>query len=78
SALFERRNSTNGNNTVISAGATGKISSSLTALARYQQSGSSNQSLAALGDTANLRMGLAYRTCGNYGVITVSRISPFK
>ncbi|MEL6459146.1 MAG: hypothetical protein AAFQ91_12940 [Cyanobacteria bacterium J06621_15] len=65
SALFERRNSTNGNNTVISAGATGKISSSLTALARYQQSGSSNQSLAALGDTANLRMGLAYRNPKN-------------
>ncbi len=61
SALFERRNSTSGNNTVISAGATGKLSSSLTALARYQQAGSSNQSLRALGDTANLRMGLAYR-----------------
>ncbi|MBV6628221.1 MAG: hypothetical protein KI793_35765, partial [Rivularia sp. (in: Bacteria)] len=65
SALFERRNSTNGNNTVISAGATGKISSSLTALARYQQTGSSNQSLAALGDTANLRVGLAYRNPKN-------------
>ena len=61
SALFEKRNSSSGNNTVISAGVTGKLSSSLTALARYQQSGSSNQSLAALGDTANLRVGLAYR-----------------
>jgi hypothetical protein len=61
SARFERRSSSSGNNTVISAGATGKISSSLTALARYQQAGSSNQSLRALGDTANLRMGLAYR-----------------
>ncbi|MEM7713096.1 MAG: TonB-dependent receptor [Cyanobacteria bacterium P01_A01_bin.68] len=61
SALFERKNSTNGNNTVISAGVTGKLSSSLTALARYQQAGSSNQTLGALGDTANLRVGLAYR-----------------
>ncbi len=61
SALFERRSSSSGNNTVISAGATGKISSSLTALARYQQAGSSNQTLRALGDTANLRVGLAYR-----------------
>ncbi|MGF1676734.1 MAG: hypothetical protein ACFCUV_24105 [Rivularia sp. (in: cyanobacteria)] len=61
SALFERRSSSSGNNTVISAGATGKISSSITALARYQQAGSSNQTLRALGDTANLRMGLAYR-----------------
>ncbi len=39
SARFERRSSSSGNNTVISAGATGKISSSLTALARYQQAG---------------------------------------
>ncbi|MBF2017578.1 MAG: hypothetical protein IGS23_20710 [Rivularia sp. T60_A2020_040] len=61
SALFERRSSSSGNNTVISAGATGKISRSLTALARYQQAGSSNQTLRALGDTANLRIGLAYR-----------------
>lgn len=61
SALFEHRSSSSGNNTVISAGATGKISSSITALARYQQAGSSNQTLGALGNTANLRMGLAYR-----------------
>ncbi|MEO1559947.1 MAG: hypothetical protein AAFS12_10050, partial [Cyanobacteria bacterium J06632_19] len=61
SARFERKNSRNGNNTVITAGATGKISPSLTALARYQQAGSSNQSLGALGDTANLKVGLAYR-----------------
>ena len=65
SARFERRSSSSGNNTVISAGATGKISSSLTALARYQQAGSSNQTLRALGDTANLRVGLAYRNPKN-------------
>ncbi|MGB3651859.1 MAG: hypothetical protein WBA41_11705, partial [Rivularia sp. (in: cyanobacteria)] len=65
SARFERRSSSSGNNTVISAGATGKISSSLTALARYQQAGSSNQTLQALGDTANLRVGLAYRNPKN-------------
>jgi hypothetical protein len=61
SARFERRSSSSGNNTVISAGATGKLSPSITALARYQQAGSSNQTLQALGDTANLRVGLAYR-----------------
>lgn len=65
SARFERRSSSSGNNTVISAGATGKISSYLTALARYQQAGSSNQTLQALGDTANLRVGLAYRNPKN-------------
>ncbi len=65
SARFEHRSSSSGNNTVISAGATGKISSSITALARYQQAGSSNQTLRALGDTANLRVGLAYRNPKN-------------
>ena len=65
SARFERKNSSGGNNTVISAGITGKISSELTALVRYQQSGSSNQTLRGLGDTANLRMGLAYRNPKN-------------
>ncbi len=61
SARYEHRSSSGGSNTVITAGATGKISPALTALIRYQQAGSSNQKLSGLGDSANLRLGLAYR-----------------
>jgi hypothetical protein len=61
SARYEYRTSASGSNTVISAAATGKISPALTALVRYQQAGSSNQKLTGLGDTANLKLGLAYR-----------------
>ncbi|KOP25658.1 hypothetical protein AMR41_15270 [Hapalosiphon sp. MRB220] len=61
SARFEHRSSSSGANTVITAGATGKISPALTALVRYQQANSSNQKLTGLGDTASLKLGLAYR-----------------
>ncbi|HYX12762.1 MAG TPA: TonB-dependent receptor [Nostoc sp.] len=61
SARYEHRTSSSGSNTVISAGASGKISPALTALVRYQQANSSNQRLAGLGDTVNLKVGLAYR-----------------
>jgi hypothetical protein len=61
SARYEHRSSSGGSNTVITAGVTGKISPALTALVRYQQAGSSNQKLSGLGDTANLKLGLAYR-----------------
>jgi hypothetical protein len=61
SARYEHRSSSGGSNTVITAGATGKISPALTALVRYQQAGSSNQKLSGLGDTTNLKLGLAYR-----------------
>lgn len=61
SARFEHRSSTVGSNTVFSAGATGKLSPALTALVRYQQASAANQILAALNDTANLKLGLAYR-----------------
>ncbi|MBD2356974.1 TonB-dependent receptor [Tolypothrix sp. FACHB-123] len=61
SARYEHRSSSGGSNTVISAAATGKISPSLTALARYQQANSANQRLTGLGDTVNLKVGLAYR-----------------
>ena len=61
SARYEHRSSSSGSNTVISAGITGKVSPSLTALVRYQQANSANQRLIGLGDTANLRVGLAYR-----------------
>ncbi|MTJ48261.1 TonB-dependent receptor [Dolichospermum sp. UHCC 0259] len=65
SAKYEYRNSGGGSNTVISAGVTGKISPSLTALARYQQANSSNQKLIGLGDTINFKLGLAYRDIGS-------------
>ena len=61
SARYEHRSSSGGGNTVITAGVTGKISPAITALVRYQQAGSSNQKLSGLGDTANLKLGLAYR-----------------
>ncbi|WP_017654352.1 hypothetical protein [Fortiea contorta] len=65
SARYEYRTAAGGTNTVISAAATGKISPSLTALVRYQQAGVSNQRLSGLGDTLNLRVGLAYRDPNN-------------
>ena len=63
SARFEYRNSDAGDNMVISAGAAGKLSSSLTALVRYQQASSANQLLtqSGLADTVNLKLGVAYR-----------------
>ncbi len=65
SARFEHRSSSGGSNTVISAGAIGKISPALTALFNYQQANSSNQRLIGLGDTVNLKLGLAYRNPKN-------------
>ena len=65
SARYEHRNSSGGSNTLISAGVTGKISPALTALLRYQQASSSNQKLEGLGNTANLKLGLAYRDPDN-------------
>ena len=60
---YEYRTSKAGNNTVISAGAAGKLSPALTALARYDQGNFANQLLvgSGLGDTINLKVGLAYR-----------------
>lgn len=65
SARYEHRSSSGGSNTVITAGATGKISPALTALVRYQQANSSNQKLSGLGDTVNMKLGLAYRDPNN-------------
>jgi hypothetical protein len=65
SARYEHRTSASSSNTVISAAATGKISRSITALARYQQANSANQKLTGLGDTVNLKLGLAYRDPSN-------------
>lgn len=61
SARYETRTSLGGSNTVITAGAAGKLSDALTALAAYQEASSSNQLLSALGRTVTLRLGLSYR-----------------
>jgi hypothetical protein len=60
-ARIEHHSSSAGDNTVISAGATGKLSPSLTALVRYEQASAANAGIVGLGDTANLRLGIAYR-----------------
>jgi hypothetical protein len=65
SARYERRTSSAGTNNVITGGITGKISPALTALVRFQQANSSNQRLTGLGDTANLKVGLAFRDPSN-------------
>jgi hypothetical protein len=61
SARYEYRTSATGTNTVLTASAAGKITPSLTALLRYSQAGTANQSLPGLGDTSNLKLGIAYR-----------------
>ncbi len=61
SARFEYRTGSGNDNTVFSIAAAGKISPSLTALARYEQANFSNQLIEGLGNTATLRLGLAYR-----------------
>ncbi len=61
STRYEYRQSSGGTNTTISASGLGKVSPALTALATYQQAGTSNQTVTSLGDTINLKIGLAYR-----------------
>jgi hypothetical protein len=65
SLRYERRDAADINNTVISGALAGKVSPSLTALARFQQANSSNQGLTGLGDTKNIKVGLAYRDPAN-------------
>ncbi len=65
SARYEHRSSSDSNNNVISANVAGKVSPALTALANYQQANFSNQTLKGLGDTANLRLGVAFRDPNN-------------
>lgn len=75
---FEYRDGNEGNNLFISAAASGKISPALTALVRFQQAGEANVFLPSnagivsdgvrfqeLGDTANFKLGLAYRDPSN-------------
>lgn len=62
-ARYERRNSDLLGSTNISAGITGKLSPALSALVKFQQSSAANQVIrdTKLGDTANFKVGLAYR-----------------
>ena len=62
---FEYRDGKESHNMVIWAAAAGKLSPAITAAVRYQQAGGANQLLNALPDTANLRVGLAYRDPSN-------------
>jgi hypothetical protein len=64
-ARVEHRTSSAGSNTVISADAQGRLTPSLTVLGRFQQANAANQLLSGLGDTTNLRLGLAYRNPDN-------------
>ena len=61
SARLEHRSGSGNNNTVFSIAGAGKITPALTALARYEQANFANQLIEGLGDTATLRLGLAYR-----------------
>ena len=61
SARYEKRDSSGGENTVITGALAGKVGPALTALGSYQESESSNQTLEALGRSVALRLGLAYR-----------------
>jgi hypothetical protein len=60
-ARLEHRTSGAGSNTVISANARGQLTPALTAVGHYHQARSANPRFNALGDTVNLRLGLAYR-----------------
>jgi hypothetical protein len=61
SGRYERRNSSAGNNTVLSAAAAGKLSPSWTVLARFQQANVANSQIIGLGDTTNIKVGMGYR-----------------
>jgi len=61
SARVEHRDSSAGDNTVISASAAGRITPALTSLFRYQHANFSNQTIDGLGDSIDLRLGMAYR-----------------
>jgi hypothetical protein len=75
SARFDYRNGSEGDNLVITAAAAGKISPALTALARFEQANGANifvpsftnslGGIEELGNTINLRVGLAYRDPNN-------------
>jgi len=59
-AKFQYSDGKDGSNTVLSAGATGKISSALTTLFSFNQASSANQKF-DIGTSRKVRLGLAYR-----------------
>ncbi|EKV00326.1 hypothetical protein Lepto7375DRAFT_2433 [Leptolyngbya sp. PCC 7375] len=62
SARFEHRDSDDGNNTVITASAAGKLSDALTTLARIEHANFANQTITdRLNSSTSARLGLAYR-----------------
>ncbi len=63
SAKIEHRDRSNvvAENTVLSLSASGKITPALTTLFRYQQASAANQTLTHLGNTMDIKLGLAYR-----------------
>ncbi|HEY9735232.1 MAG TPA: TonB-dependent receptor, partial [Trichocoleus sp.] len=62
SGRFEYRDSAAGSNLLFSAAAAGRLSEALTVLGRYQQGNYANQGITGLlGDTINLKLGMAYR-----------------
>ncbi|MEM9805342.1 MAG: TonB-dependent receptor [Cyanobacteria bacterium P01_D01_bin.56] len=62
SARFEHRDSEDGNNTVVTASAAGKLSDALTTLARIEHANFSNQAITdRLNSSTSARLGLAYR-----------------
>jgi hypothetical protein len=65
SIRYDYRTSSRGSNSTLVAAIDGKFTSSLTGLVRYQQAGASNQGLESLGNSATLRVGLAYRNPKN-------------
>ena len=60
-ARYENRLANDGRNTVITFAANGKLTRSLSSLLRFQQASSANQTLGGLGDSAIMRLGIAYR-----------------
>jgi hypothetical protein len=62
---YQYRTSASGVNSVLTADVAGKLTHSLTGLVRYEQAGAANQLLGLLSDTANFKVGLAYRNPKN-------------
>jgi hypothetical protein len=62
---YQFRTSSGGRNSVLLADVAGKITPSLSGLIHYEQGGAANQLLGALGDTIDLKVGLAYRNPTN-------------
>jgi hypothetical protein len=65
SLRYQFRTSASGENSVLTGDVMGKITPYLTGLVRYEQGGAANQLLGLLGDTINLKVGLAYRDPSN-------------